>query len=130
MPLPRPCARWGRERVGVILSIAAIAVGLVLGGVIGYWIGVTWRDNRRVLWAMAIVAFVLASVLNFAGQLTGRQWLAIGGLGLMAGIISGVKYGGFPDVRVWEKPAPGAEAPADAEGAPQDADAPPRDAAS
>jgi hypothetical protein len=47
---------------------------------------------------------VFATVINLAGRVLGLEWLAIGSIGLMAGILSGVKYGGFPDVRVWEKP--------------------------
>ena len=87
-----------------ILDVLAIAAGLILGAALGYWIGRKWEHDRRVLWAMGIGAFVFASVLNFAGRLLGQEWLAIGAIGLMAGILSGVKYGGFPDVRVWEKP--------------------------
>jgi len=95
--------------VALFLDVVAIVAGLVLGAAAGYWIGAKWRDDRRIMWSMALAAFVAASILNFAGQLSGRQWLAIGALGLMAGVITGVKYGGFPEVRLSEKPPKDAE---------------------
>ena len=90
--------------MGFFVDIGAIAAGLALGGVLGYRIGLRWREKRRVLWTVGSVAFVSAGVLNLAGQITGQEWLAIGSLGLMAGLISGTKYGGFPEVRIWDKP--------------------------
>ncbi|MDR3686405.1 MAG: hypothetical protein P4L93_05580 [Coriobacteriia bacterium] len=87
-----------------VFDVIGIAVGLVLGALLGYWIGTNWEHDRRMLWVMGIGAFVLATVINFVGRVFGLEWLAIGAIGLMAGILSGVKYGGFPDVRVWEKP--------------------------
>ena len=85
-------------------DVMGIAVGLILGALLGYWIGTKWEQDRRMLWTMGITAFVFATVVNFVGRVFGLEWLAIGSIGLMAGILSGVKYGGFPDVRVWEKP--------------------------
>lgn len=90
--------------MALFLDAVAVAAGLALGSAVGYWIGVKFCDDRRILWSVAVAAFVSAAMINFAGQLTGRQWLEIGSIGLMAGIITGVKYGGFPEVRVWEKP--------------------------
>ena len=88
----------------LFLDMAAIAVGLALGGVAGYWIGSRWRGERRILWSIGGAAFASAWVVDLAGQFTGQEWLAIGSIGLMAGLISGIKYGGFPEVRIWEKP--------------------------
>lgn len=88
----------------VLINIVAIIVGLAVGGVAGFWIGSKWREDRRIMWSVAVAAFLAASILNFAGQFSGKEWLAIGALGLMGGIISGVKYGGFPEVRAWDEP--------------------------
>jgi len=86
--------------------MVALIVGFAAGAAVGYWIGTRFRDDRRFLWALAIAAFMSASILNFAGLLSGTQWLAIGAVGLMAGVISGVKYGGFPETRVWAAGSP------------------------
>lgn len=87
-----------------VFDVIAIAAGLILGALLGYWIGTTWEHDHRVLWVLGACAFVFATVVNLAGRVLGLEWLAVGSIGLMAGILSGVKYGGFPDVRVWEKP--------------------------
>ena len=91
----------------LVFDMIALVVGFAAGTAVGYWIGSRFRDDRRFLWALAIAAFLSASILNFAGLLSGTQWLAIGAVGLMAGVISGVKYGGFPETRVWDAGSPG-----------------------
>jgi hypothetical protein len=96
--------------VTFFLDMIALAVGLVIGGISGYAIGVHWRLERRTLWTIGIAAFVAATMLNFVGRYVGLEWLSIGSIGLMAGVTSGVKYGGFPDVRIWETRPPHTEA--------------------
>jgi hypothetical protein len=92
--------------VAFFLDMVALAGGLLLGGLGGYALGTRWRDDHRILWPVAITAFLAASILNFVGRVMGLEWLSIGSIGLMAGVTSGIKYGGFPDVRVWEKRPP------------------------
>ena len=90
----------------LILDILAIAAGLAIGFVAGYWIGSRYRGERRILWSLAGGAIATAWVIDLAGFVSGQQWLATGSIGLMAGLITGIKYGGFPEVRVWDKPSP------------------------
>jgi hypothetical protein len=92
----------------LILDIVAIAAGLAIGFVVGYWIGSRYRGQRGILWSLAGGAIATAWVIDLAGFVSGQQWLATGSIGLMAGLITGIKYGGFPEVRVWDKPPPGA----------------------
>ena len=92
----------------LILDIVAIAAGLAIGFVAGYWIGSRYRGQRGILWSLAAGAIATAWVIDLAGFVSGQQWLATGSIGLMAGLITGIKYGGFPEVRVWDKPPPGA----------------------
>jgi hypothetical protein len=92
--------------VAFFIDMVALAGGLLFGGLGGYALGTRWRDDHRILWPIAITAFLAASVLNFVGRVMVLEWLSIGSIGLMAGVTSGIKYGGFPDVRVWEKRPP------------------------
>ena len=80
----------------VLIDIASVAIGLALGGGVGYAIGRRFEDDRRMLWTLAIAAFTSAWVLDLAGYISGRPEVSIGSIGLMAGLVTGVKYGGFP----------------------------------
>ena len=110
----------------VLVDIVAVAVGLVAGAAVGYWIGRRWELQRRVLWTMAGVAFAAAWVVDLGGYIAGRPEVSIGSIGLMAGLVTGVKYGGFSPLRVLE---PKVEAPDEGAPAPRRDDAPaPEDA--
>ena len=89
----------------LLLEIAAIIVGLALGVVAGYWIGQRWESSRRMLWTMAGLAFATVWVIDLAGYVVGRPEISVGSIGLMAGLLTGIKYGGFPEVRIWDKKA-------------------------
>ena len=86
-----------------LLSFAWIVLGLAVGGVVGWWIGRRWESERAMLWTMAFAAFSTAMIVDIVGFLTARPEISLLSVGLMAGIATGVKYGGFPDVRVWEQ---------------------------
>ena len=95
----------------ILLDIVAVAVGLVLGGVVGYAIGRRFEDDRTMLWTLGIAAFTTAWVLDLAGRIAGQPEVSFAALGLMAGLVSGVKYGGFPPLGA----RGGAKADADAQ---------------
>ena len=86
-----------------LISFGWIVVGLAVGGVVGWWIGRRWESERVMLWTMAFAAFSTAMIVDIVGFLTARPEISLLSVGLMAGIATGVKYGGFPDVRVWEQ---------------------------
>lgn len=83
-------------------DIAAVTIGLVLGGLIGWRAGVWAGEDRRLFWALATGALTLGMLLDLAGLMTGRMWLAYGGVALMAGLLGGLKYGAMPDTRFWK----------------------------
>lgn len=103
----------------VLVDIVAVAIGLVAGAAAGYWIGRRFETDRRMLWTMAGVAFATAWVVDLAGHIAGHPEVSIGSIGLMAGVVTGVKYGGFSPLRVLDPPA-GADAlaPRESEAAP------------
>ena len=110
----------------LLIDIGAVALGLALGCVAGFAIGQHWESERRMLWTMAGAAFVATWIVDVAGYFTGHPEVSIGSIGLMAGLLTGVKYGGFADVRVWEPRPPVADEDADAaegENAPASAEA-------
>ena len=95
----------------LLVDIVAVAIGLAAGLGAGYWIGRRWEADRRMLWTMAGVAFATAWAVDLAGYVTGHPEVAIGSIGLMAGVVTGVKYGGVSPLRVLDPP-PVADAPA------------------
>jgi hypothetical protein len=97
--------------VGLALTLACVAVGLVCGGLAGFWLGSRIRGERRVYWSLNAAAVVGCALLDFVGLVTGRYWLAYSALGLMGGLITGMKYGFVDSIRVWQDPGP-AEIPA------------------
>jgi hypothetical protein len=105
---PRTPQPPGSSVIRLLIDIVAVAAGLALGAVAGFAIGQHWESDRRMLWTIASAAFATAWIVDFAGYVSGHPEIAIGSIGLMAGLLTGVKYGGFADVRVWEPrpPAP------------------------
>jgi hypothetical protein len=101
--------------VGLLLSIVAICVGLAVGAWVGYAVGVRLRGRKVLIWVAAGVGLLIVWAVDLVGLVTGHQELSTGSLGLMAGLLTGAKYGAFPSVRFWEKappPAPAAPGPA------------------
>ncbi len=69
---------------------------------------------------MNVGALLGCAALDLTGLVLGRQWLAYGALGLMAGLITGMKYGYSDSIGVWRTPeSTGEEGPA-VEGADED----------
>jgi hypothetical protein len=52
-------------------------------------------------WTLTAVAVALSAGLNFAGLMTGNHRLAYAALGLMGGLITGLKYGYSDMLTVW-----------------------------
>ena len=95
----------------LLVDIGAVAIGLIVGAAVGYWIGLRWESRRRTLWTIAGAAFAIAWIVDLAGYAVGHPEVSIGSVGLMAGIVTGVKYGGFSPLRALDQPA-GTDVPA------------------
>ena len=86
------------------LTVMYAIVGLALGGSVGYALGRRAVDDRRLFWLSAVSLVVVCAIADYVGFTMGPGWLRIGSLCAMAGAITGLKYGGLPEVRVWEAP--------------------------
>ena len=87
--------------MGLVVTIASVGGGLVCGGLAGLWLGEHSR-SRRTYWAANALALIGCAALNFAGLVSGNSWLAYGALGLMGGLITGLKYGRVHAMGGWK----------------------------
>jgi hypothetical protein len=53
---------------------------------------------------MNLTAILGCAALDFAGLVLGLYWLAYGAVGLMGGLITGMKYGYVDSMRIWAGP--------------------------
>jgi hypothetical protein len=109
------------------LAFVGIAAGLAVGGLAGFRLGERFRGRRRAYWVMNVAAVLGCAILDFVGLASGRQWLAYAALGLMGGLITGLKYGHSESIGP-RRGSGQSEAPADvAAGAPVGAPTPSHD---
>ena len=92
----------GVSAVTLALTVIGVVAGLALGAVGGYRAGLQAQGVATRYWTLNGLAFVSALGLDIAGMFVHRAWLSYGSLGLMAGLITGLKYGYSPDLRMWE----------------------------
>lgn len=85
----------------LFLGILGVLVGLVGGIALGYWLGSLVRGHAKRYWALNGAAVVVCVVLDFIGLVTAQDWLALGAVGLMAGLITGLKYGYAESIGIW-----------------------------
>jgi len=86
----------------VVAIVLSVIVGLALGSV-GGWRGGRWAVGfAERYWMLNAAAFLGALGLDVAGLFLGQRWLSYGAIGLMAGLITGLKYGYSPELRLWE----------------------------
>jgi hypothetical protein len=90
--------------VNSAIIIASVLGALALGGLAGFRLGKSCGTSRRAYWSMNGAAVICCAALNFAGIIWGMGWLAYGALGLMGGLITGMKYGYFDAANVWRSP--------------------------
>jgi hypothetical protein len=88
--------------VPIVLSVACAVLGLLAGGVIGYALGRKVVGNRTRFWLCAGGLVGACVVADYVGIVGGYHLLSIASLCAMAGAITGLKYGGLPEVRIWE----------------------------
>jgi len=80
-----------------VLSVLGVLAGLVLGFWGGFRLGGRIRrasNPRRTWWMAAVGAWLGGLAITFAGQVMGQLPLAVFGISLAAGAITGLKYGG------------------------------------
>ena len=100
--------------------VIGIVAGLAIGAIGGLRAGAWARGDAVRYWSLNAVAFLGSLGLDIVGLLVRQPWLSYGSLGLMAGLITGLKYGYSPTLRVRETPPPPAEDPEDADADGQD----------
>ena len=88
------------------ITVLGVIVGLALGGFAGLRGGRWAEGNATRYWSLNAAAFLGSLLLDLAGLFVHAPWLSYGALGLMAGLITGLKYGHSPTLRVWEPPTP------------------------
>ncbi len=74
-------------------TMASGAAGLTVGAAIGHVLGRRYRNIAWRFWTVNGGAFVVCSALCAVGLALGIRWLAVGALGLLAGVLTGAKYG-------------------------------------
>ena len=112
--------------MSALADVAAVVCGLAIGGLSGYAAGRSVVASRRRFWLAAGLGIVACVALDIVGVSLDSSWIMVGSLGVMAGWLTGLKYGGIAEIRVWEPPAVVADAEPGDEAAP-DADAPTRE---
>jgi len=93
-----------------VLSVLGVLAGLVLGFWGGFRLGERIRrahNPRRTWWMAAVAAWVGGLAITFAGQVAGNLPVAVFGVSLAAGAITGLKYGGAEFAHVFRGQADG-----------------------
>ena len=85
----------------VALDILAILAAYVAGLFAGLKVGGLVRGRPASYWTLNIVAGFACLAGDYVGLVLGLPWLALGSIGLLAGIISGLKYGYSDNIAVW-----------------------------
>jgi len=112
-------ALWRCDPVTEALVVVGIMAGLGFGGLAG-WRGGRWAVGfPERYWTLNSSAFFGSLLLDLVGLYVHQAWISYGAIGLMAGLITGLKYGYSPELRLWE---PQPELPDDPDDAGDDAD--------
>lgn len=84
------------------LTVAGGAVGLALGIMGGFKIGALVRGRSGwYYWTLNIAAMVIGVMITTVGLVYAWGWLSIGGMALIAGSLTGLKYGYGKSVGLW-----------------------------
>lgn len=77
----------------VVANVVAGAVGIASGVKAGLVAAHRWGSPPWRFWVTCVGALVACSALCALGIGLGQRWLAIGALGLLGGMLTGLKYG-------------------------------------
>jgi hypothetical protein len=86
----------------VVLSVLGALAGLAASGWLGYRYGVKCRklpESRY--WIANAVGLLTGMVVSALGAQFAQTWLWVAGLGIMAGSLTGLKYGLGKSVGFW-----------------------------
>jgi hypothetical protein len=83
------------------MAVGGVLLALLAGVAAGYKTGSVIRGNRKAFWGLNIAAVVFCAALDFVGLVLGQYWLAVSAIGLMAGLITGLKYGYAESIGAW-----------------------------
>ncbi len=80
---------WGALIASISAGVTGLASGVAVGLAVGQRYGaVVWR-----FWVLCVFALVACSALCAAALVLAERWLAVGALGLLGGLLTGLKYG-------------------------------------
>ena len=82
-----------------LLMGVGIVVGLALGGLGGLKVGAVLTNRPVWFWVVVAALFVVAVLLTGQALTTGAMWLAGATLGVLAGGLTGLKYGRDVELR-------------------------------
>ena len=82
----------------VILTFAGL-VGLAVGAVAGFKIGSVIGGRRPTFWLLVALLFIVTTVAVAQATRTDALWLAAAALGVLAGGLTGLKYGSDAELR-------------------------------
>jgi len=94
------------------LTVASVAAALLGGGLAGYGAGARIRGRTRAFFGLNVAAVIGCAALDLAALSFGQRLLGYSAIGLMGGLMTGIKYGYTDSLRLWPEPDP-AETPAD-----------------
>ena len=101
--------------MNLALTVIGVIAAFVAGGLVGLWMGARNRGNRGAYWALNGAAVLGCAALDFVALTTGRAWLGYSALGLMGGLITGLKYGYSSIGDVWRETPDTRDAPEESE---------------
>ncbi len=85
-----------------VWTVVGGAAGLALGIIGGFKIGALVQERSGwYYWTLNIVAMVVGVMITTVGLAYAWGWLSVGGMGLIAGGFTGLKYGYGKSVGLW-----------------------------
>jgi len=85
----------------LVTTVLGVALGLALGGFVGLRWGRRFRARRKAYWTLNVAVVLGCAALDLLGLTVGNPVLAYAALGLMGGLITGMKYGYSDGLREW-----------------------------
>lgn len=87
-----------------LATVAAVLIGLGAGAVAGWFLGEAVRGAVGRYWVLSLAAVAVCMALDFAGLAQGIRWLSSGALGVMAGMLAGLRFGFLDTVGKLRRP--------------------------
>jgi hypothetical protein len=83
---------------GTVVDVVLLVVGTVAGFGLSFWLGYRYGIRCRKLpkaryWVANVVGLAVGTLMAAVGLQYGMTWLSTSALGVMAGSLTGLKYG-------------------------------------